>query len=71
MDNTNIEPRQENVDLMVEDVIHTFNNDALFCMCHVAAIKEELLTFPNSSSKTRYEFWDKVYQALSEKLFLK
>jgi hypothetical protein len=40
MTNTNIEPRQEIVDLMVEEVIHTFDNDALFCMCHVAAIKK-------------------------------
>lgn len=69
MDNTNIEPRQENVDLMAEDIISTFNGDAYVCLCHVAAIKEEILSFSNNPEfKNRYQFWDEVHEILSKKL---
>jgi len=72
MSNTNIEPRQENVDIMAEDIISTFNGDAYVCLCHVAAIKEEILSFLSFSNnpeyKNRYQFWDEVHQILSRKL---
>jgi hypothetical protein len=47
---------------IANDVMHMYNEDALYCIHHVLGIKQELLNFPNS--KDRLEFWDKVHRKI-------